>query len=217
MIILALELSSPRGSLALLRGADLAGAAQWDEPQARHSTCFPILRDLLHENAVRPSDIDMIAVGRGPGSFSGMRLALTAASALALPHGKPIHAVSSGEALAFRIAEGRASCEVAVVGDARRGKVWCGLFGWDGRQMAPIQPWQLLAPEALDLTLPGDCVKVSPHWSRLRELGAVREGHGWIGRDEFPDARHVATLAAGRLAAGVPSEPLEPLYMHPPV
>jgi tRNA threonylcarbamoyladenosine biosynthesis protein TsaB len=215
--VLALELSTAKGSIALLDGSRVAAETVWHEPAARHSRLFVALQELLRDTSTDIASLELLAVGRGPGSFSGMRLAMTVAQALALPRGKPVYAVSSGEALALRHVAGKEPCRVAVAGDARRGAVWCGVFEWDRQALSVLLPWTLCAPRELSRRLPPDCIGLTPHWDQLSALGAIEDRVRWVRGPEYPDADHVARLAALRLDRRVPSEPLEPLYLHPPL
>jgi len=123
MITLGIELSSRQGSLALLKDGVLLAEKTWIGENVRHGVLFQTLETLLKETDISYSDISLYAVGRGPGSFSGMRMAFTVAQALALPDKTEVRAVSSGAALALAAARDGAK-EIAVVGDARRGQVW---------------------------------------------------------------------------------------------
>ena len=139
MKILAFELSTRRAGVALMRNGALLDKESWEEPQARHQRLFDALPALMKRSGIHIRDIDVFAVGRGPGAFSGIRVAITAAQTLALPAGKIVYTASSGEALARAVLADPAVSRVAVVGDARRGTLWYGLFDND----AQVIPWSL--------------------------------------------------------------------------
>ncbi|MEI8206857.1 MAG: tRNA (adenosine(37)-N6)-threonylcarbamoyltransferase complex dimerization subunit type 1 TsaB, partial [Kiritimatiellales bacterium] len=126
-VVLGIELSSRQGSVALLRDGALLAEKTWLGERVRHNILFQTLETLLNETGVSYSDISLYAVGRGPGSFSGMRMAFAVAQALALPNKTEVRAVSSGAALALAASREGAK-QIAVVGDARRGQLWYGLF-----------------------------------------------------------------------------------------
>ena len=212
-IVLGIELSSRQGSVALLKDGALLAEKTWLGERVRHNILFQTLETLLNEAGVSYSDISLYAVGRGPGSFSGMRMSFAVAQALALASKTEVRAVSSGAALALAaVREG--SKQIAVVGDARRGQVWYGLFsvaapGGRGPGSPPpatveqIEDWKLVSYE--ELVVPAGTLVVSPEAERLEKLLPK------IGSPRFPLASDVAKLALTQ------SEPLEPLYMHPPV
>jgi tRNA A37 threonylcarbamoyladenosine modification protein TsaB len=143
-----------------------------------------------------------------------MRMAFAVAQALALPGKTEVRAVSSGAALALAAARDTGAKQIVVVGDARRGQCWFGLFSVAAfRERGPrsgtsatveqIEDWKLIPYE--ELVVPEGALVVSPEAERLIKLFPT------IGSPRFPLARDVAELALTQ------SELLEPLYMHPPV
>jgi tRNA threonylcarbamoyladenosine biosynthesis protein TsaB len=215
MITLGIELSSRQGSVALLKDGELLAEKTWLGERVRHNILFQTLETLLNEAGVSYSDISLYAIGRGPGSFSGMRMSFAVAQALALPNKTEVRAVSSGAALALAAAPEGAK-QIAVVGDARRGQLWYGLFsvaapggrGPRSRTSATaeqIGDWKLVPYE--ELVVPAGILVVSPEAERLTQYCPT------AGISRFPLASDVAKLALSQTE----SEPLEPLYMHPPV
>jgi tRNA threonylcarbamoyladenosine biosynthesis protein TsaB len=206
MIVLGIELSSRQGSVALLKDGAVLAEKTWIGEQVRHNILFQTLETLLQETHTSYGDISLYAVGRGPGSFSGMRMAFAVAQALALPNKTEVRAVSSGAALALAVAHETGAKQIAVVGDARRGQVWYGLFKvGQASSLSLVQDWRLVPYE--EQNVPEETLVVSPEAERLTQYFPN------IGSPRFPLARHVAELAS----AQAESEPLEPLYMHPPV
>lgn len=205
MITLGIELSSRQGSVALLKDGVLLAEKTWIGENVRHGSLFEQMELLLTEAGTSYSDISLYAVGRGPGSFSGMRMAFAAAQAMALPGQTEVRAVSSGAALALAAVRETGAEQIAVVGDARRGQFWYGLFSREGDGIRQVNEWGLVPYD--DLAVPSGALTVSPEAERLKtffpEIGAAR----------FPSADHVAALA---LLQQNP-EALEPLYLHPPV
>ncbi|MBC8206729.1 MAG: tRNA (adenosine(37)-N6)-threonylcarbamoyltransferase complex dimerization subunit type 1 TsaB [Kiritimatiellales bacterium] len=205
MITLGIECSSRKGSLALLKDGELLAEKSWIAERVRHNTIFQTLENLMEEAHISYSDISLFAVGRGPGSFSGMRMSFAVAQALALPGKDDVRAVSSGAALAFAVSREGAK-EIAVVGDARRGQVWIGFFqALENGSIKLSNDWKLVAYD--EISVPEGTVVVSPEAERLTEIFPT------IGSARFPHAKDVAELA---LLQTQP-EPLDPLYMHPPV
>ncbi len=266
MITLGIECSSRQGSVALLKNGELLAEKSWIAERVRHNTIFQTLENLIEEADISYSDISLYAVGRGPGSFSGMRMSFAIAQALALPSKTEVRAVSSGAALALHVAQTLLSAQkgtpklrgalrqIAVVGDARRGQVWIGLFNSTanprectqmdsppvayfgvarsaetegcpaGRGGAPVaaslgrgprsgtsaavvqnKDWKLVPYEEVDV--PEGTIVVSSEAERLKQYFPS------MGDSVFPHAKEVAELAEMQTAP----EPLEPLYMHPPV
>jgi tRNA threonylcarbamoyladenosine biosynthesis protein TsaB len=206
MIVLGIELSSRQGSVALLEGSTVLAEKTWIGERVRHNTLFQTLETVLSEAEVSYSDISLYAVGRGPGSFSGMRMSFAVAQALALPGKTEVRAVSSGAALALAAARETGVKQIAVVGDARCGQVWYGLFQClENRTVVLSNDWTLV-PYG-EVSVPEGALVIGPEAERLTPYFPN------IGKPVFPHAKDVAALA---LNQGV-QEPLEPLYMHPPV
>ena len=126
MLILALDTSSPAGSLAVLRDETVIGLVSTLSEENYSSRMFRHLDFLLKDLSLTLDKFDLIAVASGPGSFTGLRVGLTAAKGWAEVYKKPIAAVSGLEAVA---AQSRSTAAVLVpVLDARRGQVYFGFY-----------------------------------------------------------------------------------------
>ena len=216
MITLALELSSRHGSAALLAGREVLAEETWDEKDFRGQHVFSVLPGMLRSASVALDAVDLFAVGRGPGSYSGMRVAITAARSFALPGGKTVYTISSGEALAREIADREKVSSIAIVGDARRGTVWFGLFEVRDQVLAQVKSWTVLPPDKLSEELPRGTLVVS---SDRHKLSPVFKGLNLkcLDQDCFPQAKYVGQLALRKMERGLPSEPLTPIYTQPAV
>ena len=145
MLILALDTSSPAGSLAVLRDETVIGAVSTCAEENYSSRMFRQLEFLLKELSLSLDKFDLIAVAAGPGSFTGLRVGLTAAKGWAEVYKKPIAAVSGLEAVA---AQARSTATILIpVLDARRGQVYFGFYrsSPDGRVLSRDE--QVAAPE----------------------------------------------------------------------
>ena len=194
MKLLALEFSTATASLALLDGGAVAAAAAVDAGHRRSQGLFAAAAALLQGAGWTFADVGAFAVGRGPGSYTGLRVSLTAANGWALPEHKPVWTVSSGAALAAEMfAEQPEIPRVVVSGDARRGTIWAGLFErGEGLGVRPVGAWKLLPAEARGQAWPG-ALWVEPARAPKAE---------WVGRLFF---------------AGGASEDRQPIYLHPAV
>src|SRR5438874_734641 len=128
MLILAADTSLPILSVALVLDDALLGAVALEGRSSRNEKLLPAIDWLLTEAAIERTSIDLFAVTRGPGSFTGVRIGLATMQGLALALGKPVCAMSTHEAIAP--ANGRAS----IVDDAGRSEFYVSTFN-DGQEV----------------------------------------------------------------------------------
>ena len=131
MLILAADTSLPILSVALLRDGELIGAVALEGRGSRNEKLLPAVDWLLSESGTERSAIDLFAVTRGPGSFTGVRIGLATMQGLALALGRPVCAMSTHEAIAWGEA-GR----VAIADDAGRGELYLSVFE-GGEEVVP--------------------------------------------------------------------------------
>lgn len=151
MILLAIDTAAPRLQLALLNGDRIETLVE-DMPQGHAERIFHAIGELLRRAGIGYPDLQRIAVTTGPGSFTGLRIGLSAARGLALALGIPVIGVPSLTAIALP-AQGVA----AVVLDARRGESYAQLFG-----LGPSAPQVLPTADAEALVPPDVPVLRSP-------------------------------------------------------
>jgi len=125
MLILAADTSLPIFSVALTRDRLLIGAVALEGRSSRNEKLLPAVDWLLAESGIDRHEIDLFAVTRGPGSFTGVRIGLATIQGLALALGKPICAMSTHEAIALGDENGE---KIAVVDDAGRGEFYVSRF-----------------------------------------------------------------------------------------
>jgi tRNA threonylcarbamoyladenosine biosynthesis protein TsaB len=130
VIILALDTSSPAGSLAVLHDEKHRAVISTSTDEIYSSRMFRHLEFLLRELSLDLGDIDLFAAAAGPGSFTGLRVGLAAVKGWAEVYGKPIAPVSGLEAIAAQSHSGASSSTslLAPVLDARRGQIYSGLY-----------------------------------------------------------------------------------------
>jgi tRNA threonylcarbamoyl adenosine modification protein YeaZ len=122
MLILAADTSLPILSVALVLHDALLGSVALEGRSSRNEKLLPAIDWLLTEAAIDRTSIDLFAVTRGPGSFTGVRIGLATMQGLALALGKPVCAMSTHEAIAPP--NGRAS----IADDAGRGEFYVSVF-----------------------------------------------------------------------------------------
>ena len=217
MLILSIDQSTETGSAAILDDQRVVAARQWTETRIRRQLLFPSLKSMLNEAQLESGAIQLYVVGVGPGAYSGLRVALAAARAMALPGKMPVYGITSAEALAWQAAEAAQVARVRIVGDARRDQWWTRCFRREGSIMIPVADWVLVHPCAFQVSA-AEAV-ATPDWVRIGALlqAAVSPAATLIMRALLPDAETLGRLAAARMAQGIASEPLAPIYLHPAV
>jgi len=126
VLILSLDTSSPSGSVAVLRDQALIGVISTRGEENYSSRMFRHLEFLLNDLSFKLAQFDLFAVSAGPGSFTGLRVGLTAAKGWAEVYKKPVAGVSALQAVAIQ-SSAKTSVVVPVL-DARRGQVYFGVY-----------------------------------------------------------------------------------------
>ncbi|SDI69135.1 tRNA (adenosine(37)-N6)-threonylcarbamoyltransferase complex dimerization subunit type 1 TsaB [Propionivibrio dicarboxylicus] len=194
MKIIALETAADPGSVALwLDGEVVARTCPADVSNS--AGLLPLAIDLLHSRGLTFSDLDGVAFGSGPGSFTGLRVACGVAQGLAVSRSLPLIGVNTLEAMALSSGGSR----VLVALDARMGEVYLGVFE-AGRQIGDLGVY---SPASVPLP-PGQgwlaCGNGLGAYPELRErLSPCVEV--WL-PEIMPCAQSVARLAAQRLSNG---------------
>lgn len=215
--ILAIESSTESASAALRLADGSILGCEWEQTLAGRQQMVLTIQAFLHKAGLSPAGIDRYVVGLGPGSFSGIRAAVAFASGCALPQGRPVEGIPSPDVIASAWLDGHRS--LAVIGDARRNRLWTAIYreGGDG---APVvsRPLGLVNREDLPDVLAGVDLIVSPDAERLAvAIPACPAGVAWPPRVAHPAASTLLDLALRRLDQGRPLEAPTPVYMHPPV
>jgi len=133
VLILALDTSSPSGSVAVLRDERIIGSVSTWTDEVYSARMFRHLEFLLQELSLRLEEFDLFAVAAGPGSFTGLRVGLAAVKGWAEVYQKPIAAISGLEAVAVQ-SHSTVPLLVPVL-DARRGQIYFGFY----RRVGPAQ------------------------------------------------------------------------------
>ena len=126
MLILAIDTTSPSGSVALLRDKEVVRLVAHTDDQPYSSRLFQDVERVLHEAGAAMPQVDLFAVASGPGSFTGVRVGLAAVKAWAEVYRRPIAPVSALEAMASQAPLSEPL--VAGIADAHRGQLFAGLY-----------------------------------------------------------------------------------------
>lgn len=144
MSVLAIETATSVCGAAVASEGIICSLAEVDGRNIHSDRLLPLIDDALEKAGTSPATVDAIAVSIGPGSFTGLRIGLSVAKGLVYATGKPLVAVPTLEALAFRIVlagAGKNGQAILAVLDARRNEVYCQLFHTDGTGLLPA--WEV--------------------------------------------------------------------------
>lgn len=213
MKLLALDTSTDACSVAL----SLDGAVyERFELGNRHSErILPMVQEILIEAGLALSQLDALAFGRGPGSFTGLRIGAGVAQGLAFGADLPVVPVSSLAALA----QGQDAAKVLAAFDARMQQVYWGAYVRTADGLVQLCGSEsVAAPHAVPMPDGDAWVGAGGGWDGYAELLKQRLGvrvGAWHAR-KFPRARDVARLGAAGFAAGgaVHAEQALPVYIR---
>ena len=224
MKILALDTATENCSAALLVDGKLTSReVEFDRGHGVH--ILPMIDILLIEAGLRLADVDVIAFGRGPGGFTGVRLAASIAQGLAFGAGKPVVPVSNLAALAQRAFDLAFGPErVLVCADARMQEVYWGCFELAENGLGKVLGEERVGPPQ-SVVLPVSWADAKPRsvagigrgfraYPALKDLVGTRVA---VARDDLlPRAAEIARLAALDVTAGRLLKPEEaiPVYLR---
>lgn len=147
MKILALESSATAASVAVCEDQELIAQTVLHTGLTHSQTLLPMLEALLESCRLRLADMELIAVAAGPGSFTGLRIGVSAAKGLSWATGLPCAACSTLESMAWSVAHCQG--DICALMDARRGQVYHARFHSDGKQLTRLSPDTAISLEDL--------------------------------------------------------------------
>lgn len=213
MNLLAIETATERLSLAV-SAAGVVTERTFDAGQRHAELILGEIDALLARAGVRIGELDAIAYGAGPGSFTGLRIACGVAQGLAAARGLPVVGVSTLAA----IAEASSAPRVVACLDARMGEVYHAAYEKQHGRLHEVIPPGLHRPDAVPLPEGKGWTGCGAGFAAYRESLALRHGSRLAAVDPavFPSAAALARLAAPRFAAGagLTAAAALPLYLR---
>lgn len=147
MLLLAVDTASRAGGLAVLKDSQLIGEISTASEETYSSRLFRHLDFLLYELKLETRDFDVFAVNAGPGSFTGLRVGLTAVKAWAEVFTRPVVAVSGLAAVAQQVSPAPRDALIAPVMDAHRGQIYAGVYRLSDSGLVAEEPEQVCTAE----------------------------------------------------------------------
>lgn len=220
MRLLAIDTATEACSAAVLADGKLF--SRWIELGRGHTDhILPLIDELLKEAQLRLKDLDAIAFGRGPGAFTGVRLAASITQGLAFGAGLKVIGISDLRAVAQRVLDEQPGCQtVLVCNDARMQEVYWGVYQRDEAGLAQLlgaehvsPPQEVQLPEAAKSPVHGGGrgFKAYPELAQ-RFAGRLEAIHD----DVTPRAAEIVKLAAVEWQAGrtLSAEQAIPVYLR---
>jgi tRNA threonylcarbamoyl adenosine modification protein YeaZ len=202
MILLALECSAPRRSVAVARDGRVL--AQKSHAAGRGTPLLALVEEALGIAGLPRQEVEALAVGLGPGSYTGIRSAIALAQGWGAARAVRLQGVSSAEACALHARRHGLQGPIAVIIDAQRGEFY--LAGFDlpaGAGPIASGPLRLVSREEVEgLGATG-----------VRLVGPELAAAGLAGEEIMPDAAAIAELAATRQDLSEGGR-LEPIYLR---
>ncbi len=211
MRVLAVDTSTPWGSVALHEGTKTRGEVRLQGGQGHSRWLLPAIDSLLGGLGLAVSDVEAYAVATGPGSFTGLRVGISTIQGLALASPRPCLGLSTLDALAGLVTEGAAP-RLAMM-DAGRDEVYAALYEANG----PLRGERRVgAVDAFLEEIGGDVVVVGDGAERYRAQIQAALPRALFAPGPWFVAAALGRLAEPRLAAGEGQGPeaLRPLYLR---
>jgi tRNA threonylcarbamoyladenosine biosynthesis protein TsaB len=218
MKLLAIDSSGDACSAALLLDGRIEQVLE-TAPRRHGELILGMMQQLLDVGGIGLAELDAIAFGRGPGSFTGVRIAVAVAQGAAFGAGLPLVPVSTLAAIAQGQFRRGGQRRLLVALDARMGEVYWGCFEIDRQGLAlSCCNERVCSPADVEAPAGGGWIGVGPGWAAHGDSLFARTGVAADVRagDAICEARDLAVLGAAELEAGrkVPPELAAPVYLR---
>ena len=218
MKILALDTSTEACSAALLNDATLYSRYAL-QPRKHAALILPMLEEVLTEAEMTLNDLDALAFGCGPGSFTGVRIAAATAQGVAASANLAVISISSLAAIAQRAVDENGMEKIACAIDARMGEVYWGCYRCNDDGMVVLEGKEcVIAPENIPLPQGSGWTGAGTGWSAYENQLTSRIGSNLSGLNAglLPNAIAIAKLAAADFKEGkkLRAEQALPVYLR---
>ncbi len=215
--ILAIDSTLRRCSVALWQSQSVIAEAEETTPNRQAARLIPLIEQMLDKNKVNYSDISAIACTIGPGSFTGIRIGLATAKAIALAANLPLMGVTTLEAIAWQAAQtAEDNNKITIAMNAYRGEIYLQSFLWQRGRLMPLTQPQALAVDNALTALPDEGFLAGDAQSLLIDSAtASKKNLSPCPETTQPTASAIAELAAQEQRFA-PGREVHPLYIRPP-
>ena len=194
--ILLVETSTAQLSAALAEDGIVTASRTCDEPRMQASLTAPFVKEILDEKGLSVKDLDAVCVGKGPGSYTGLRVGVSTAKGLCFGAGLPLLSAGTLDVLvqeAHRLGVVPSGCKYVVpMVDARRMEVYAAVFTPEGRQLTETKPVIVDASSFADELASGPVLFIGDGALKCRET--LTSSNAFFAA-AFPTAMAMAPLA----------------------
>jgi tRNA threonylcarbamoyladenosine biosynthesis protein TsaB len=204
VLVVGFDTATPAVSVAVHDGERVVAEASAADGRRHGELLMPMIAKVLADAGVSRADLSAVAVGVGPGPYTGLRVGVVTARVLGAVLGIPVHGVCSLDVIAAAVAP-PAGREFLVATDARRKEVYWARYDAAGHRLeGPLVGPAAAIPGAADAFVAGAGGQL------------YRESFGEVIEPAYPAARTLCGIVAAQLAAGQPALAAEPLYLRRP-
>jgi tRNA threonylcarbamoyladenosine biosynthesis protein TsaB len=220
MKVLAIDTATEACSVALSTQSDVVSRFEIC-PQQHSQRLLPMVDEVLKEAGVELSELDLLAFGRGPGSFTGVRIATGMIQGLALGTGLQVAGVSTLAAMAVQAAKLSGIPLVACATDARMGEVYFAVYRVTSDSLEEVVEEQVCPPEVAASSVQAlmesnpKFIPAGTGWAAYESLAALLSSSDSIDV-LYPDANAMLGIAQALEKQGKVTEAaaVEPVYLR---
>ncbi|HAZ10258.1 MAG: tRNA (adenosine(37)-N6)-threonylcarbamoyltransferase complex dimerization subunit type 1 TsaB [Omnitrophica bacterium GWA2_41_15] len=215
MKILGIDTSSKFLNIALSEDEDIIKEESYLLDRRHASQLVPKVKELLKKYRTPISKIDVFIIGLGPGSFTGLRIGVSAIKGFGIASGKPCIGVASIDSIACNAQENNK--DIIPIIDAKRGQVYAAIYRRKGNKVARLSDYLILPIEKLLKKVKGDSVFLGDgvplyrnNISSINKKAVFLEEEYW-----YPGAGNLIKLGFSKKAKKINLAKLIPLYLYP--
>ncbi len=201
MRVLAVDTSTMMSSISILEDDKIIADSSINQEETHSEMLVPLIKRMLDDLKIKANDIDLFAIAKGPGSFTGLRIGMTSLKAMAQALDKPIIGVSTLKGMAYSIMN---DGYVLAIIDARGKRYFAGLYKWNNDQLE-MQFEEIIEENELEkriqeidkITIVGESISKLPNI--IKEFSNVRLSHPGLNNGI---SRNIAVLAKEKYEKG---------------
>lgn len=222
--LLAMETSTPTGSVALINNDEIIGELFSDSNETHAATLLPTIEKLFSSINTDINSVDGIAVSIGPGAFTGLRVGVSTAQGLAQTLKVPIYSIPTLEALAYSTTATRRLIFATI--DARKDEIYGALFEWSDKQPKRLIPESVKSPQGWCALLEEFCANenftvTGTGYQQFKKIFQIRFQNQIIEMSPnlmFPKSVNIGLIGLKYASEGQGKKPNEvkPMYLRHP-